>query len=88
MTNSGGQAVEAYAYTSYGTPTIIDPSNGTIRTSSTIGNRWLFTAREWDKEIQTYHFRYRTFEPRLNLFMSRWTSPRFVGAGKGEYPIP
>ncbi len=71
LTNSTGTAVEAYAYGTYGTLTIIDTSNGTFRTSSALSNRWMFTAREWDKGTQTYHFRYRTFSSRLNRFTSR-----------------
>ena len=71
LTTSTGTATEAYTYSSYGTPTILNPSNGTVRTTSLIGNRWMFTAREWDQETKTYHFRLRTFGAFLQSFLAR-----------------
>ena len=89
MTNASGQVVEAYSYSSYGTPTILDPSSLTTRTSSIINNRWLFTAREWDQETQSYHFRYRTLLPRLARFANRDPVGYIDGAGLyASYFVP
>ena len=83
MTNANGMLEEAYDYTSYGTPRILDPNSSTISAFSALNNRWLFTAREWDKETQAYHFRYRTYCSRLNRFLSR--DPIMYQSGLNSY---
>ena len=69
-TDSTGAATERYAYTAYGLPTITDGS-GTVRTSSTIGNRYTYTGREWDGVLGLYHYRARTYEATVGRFCSR-----------------
>ncbi len=83
LTNSTGTAVEAYSYSTFGTPTILDPSNGTVRASSAINNRWMFTAREWDKETMTFYFRLRYYGSRHNRFLSR--DPLGYPSGSNTY---
>ncbi|MFN7874833.1 MAG: hypothetical protein ACK5PB_05915 [Pirellula sp.] len=45
MTTSTGAVAERYAYTAYGQPTILNAS-GSVRKSSTVGNRYTYTGRE------------------------------------------
>src|SRR5690606_9679379 len=55
---------------SYGQPTLLD---GTLTplVNSAIGNRYLFTAREWDDAAGLYQFRYRWLSATLGRFLSQ-----------------
>lgn len=44
---------------------------GSIRPMSTIGNRYLFTGREWTPELGVYHFRSRAYDPAHGRFVQR-----------------
>ncbi len=62
MTTSTGAVAERYAYTAYGHPAILNAS-GTVLTSSTVGNRYTYTGREWDETLGLHHFRARWMNP-------------------------
>jgi RHS repeat-associated protein len=70
VTNSSGVVQERYAYSAYGVPTIANAS-GTVLTASAISNRYLYTGREWDNDIQQYHYRARMYDASLGRFCSR-----------------
>jgi RHS repeat-associated protein len=60
--------VERYSYDVFGKPTIRD-TQGTIRTTSAVGNRFMFTGREWDSETGNYYYRARYYSPKLGRFL-------------------
>ena len=70
LTDSSGTPVERYAYTAYGDPTILDGAGTTTRTTSFIGNPYLYTAQEYDAESALYHFNARMYEGRKGRFLS------------------
>jgi RHS repeat-associated protein len=70
LTNAAGTLVERYSYTAYGTLGIYDAS-GTVRTTSTYANRYTYTGREWDPDLNLYHFRARWYDPATGGFISR-----------------
>lgn len=70
LTSSAGSIVERYAYSAYGAPMITD-ALGSTRTSSSENNRYTYTGREWDEELQLYHYRARMYEPVLGRFCSK-----------------
>ncbi len=60
--------VEKYSYDVFGKPTIKAP-NGTTRTQSAVGNRFMFTGREYDSETGNYYYRARYYSPKLGRFL-------------------
>ncbi|MBL8891621.1 MAG: RHS repeat-associated core domain-containing protein [Planctomycetaceae bacterium] len=70
LTNAAGTLVERYSYTAYGTLGIYDAS-GTVRTTSTYANRYTYTGREYDADLNLYHFRARWYDPSTGGFISR-----------------
>jgi RHS repeat-associated protein len=70
ITDGGGGISERYAYSAYGTPTITDAS-GTTRTTTAIGNRYMYTGREWDESLALYHYRARMYDSVGGRFVSR-----------------
>ena len=70
LTNTSGTVTERYAYDVYGQPQITDGAGGTL-TQSAVGNRFLFTGREYDHETGNYFYRARYYDPRLGRFLSR-----------------
>ncbi|WP_182871448.1 RHS repeat domain-containing protein, partial [Rhodopirellula sp. JC639] len=70
LTDSSGTIKERYAYDAYGRLSIFDGS-GTARTTTTEGNRYAYTGREWDEEFELYHFRARMHDPISGRFCSR-----------------
>jgi RHS repeat-associated protein len=67
LTNSTGTTVERYAYSGYGVPTIAS-GTGTTLSATAYNNRYLYTGREWDSDLQQYHFRFRVYDPELGRF--------------------
>jgi RHS repeat-associated protein len=70
LTDSSGNVSERYAYTAYGQPTFLNAS-ATVQTSSTAGNRYTYTAREWDATLGVYHFRARWMSGLTGRFLTR-----------------
>jgi RHS repeat-associated protein len=83
LTDANGVVVERYAYSAYGEPLILDATATTVRPASVVGNRYLFTGREWDHATATYHYRARAYDPRLGRFLSR--DPLDYAAGMSLY---
>ncbi len=78
-----GAVVEQYDYGDFGTP---NPAYGQYY-QSPIGNRFMFTGREWDPEVQMYHYRTRYMLPDWGRFASRdrigvWGSVLNFGNGQ------
>ena len=61
LTDSSGTTVESYSYDAFGKPS----------TTSTIGNRYMFTGREYDAKTGLYHYRARAYSPTLGRFLQR-----------------
>ncbi len=74
LTDDRGQVIERYTYDAFGQPTILAP-DGTVRTTSIVGNRFLFTGREYDFETGLYYYRQRYYHPGLGRFVSREPEP-------------
>ena len=68
LSNNSGNAVESYAYTPFGTPTMYNAS-GTVISASAVANPYLFTGRRYDEESGLYYYRYRMYNPQLGRFM-------------------
>ncbi len=70
VTTSAGAVAERYAYTAYGQPTILNASATPIA-SSAIGNRYMYTGREWDATLGLYHYRARWMSGIAGRFLGR-----------------
>jgi RHS repeat-associated protein len=70
VTWEDGEVVESVGYDVYGKPAFRD-ATGQIISESAIGNNLTFTAREWDKEIGLYYYRFRTYDPYTGRFLQR-----------------
>jgi RHS repeat-associated protein len=79
---SGLTIVERYSYDAFGQPTIKDV-NGTIRTASALGNRFMFTGREYDSETGNYYYRARYYKPSIGRFLQ--TDPIGYAGGLNLY---
>ncbi len=82
LSDASGNAVERYTYDVYGQPTIRNASGGVIP-STTYGNRFLFTGREWIKELGIYDYRNRMYSAELGRFLE--TDP--IGFDAGDVNI-
>ena len=70
LSDSSGNVSERYAYTAYGQPTFLNAS-AAVQTSSAAGNRYTYTAREWDATLGLYHFRARWMSGLTGRFLTR-----------------
>jgi RHS repeat-associated protein len=70
LTNHSGVILERYAYTAHGELTIM-AANGTLRTTSLYNNRYTYTGREHDPDLNLYHFRARLYDPIAGRFITR-----------------
>ena len=70
LTDSSGTIVERYAYDAYGGMSVFNAA-GTARTSTTEGNRYTCTGREYDDVLDLYHYRGRMFNSIVGRFCSR-----------------
>ena len=73
LTNSSGTAVESYSYDVFGKPSVI----------STVGNRYMFTGREYDAETGLYYYRARYYSADIGRFLQ--TDPIGYLAGLNLY---
>jgi RHS repeat-associated protein len=82
LTDGTGTVVEKYKYDVFGAPTMYSASGATI-SSSTYGNRFLFTGREYSSTFGIYEYRARAYHPGLGRFMSE--DPK--GFDGGDYNL-
>jgi RHS repeat-associated protein len=68
LTDDGGNLVESCQYDVFGKATIHDGS-GSMITATAYGNRFLFTGREWIKEVGLYDYRNRVYSQELGRFL-------------------
>lgn len=61
ITNGTKVVKDSYSYDVYGKPSA----------NSTIGNRYMFTGREFDNETGLYHYRNRAYSPTIGRFLQR-----------------
>jgi RHS repeat-associated protein len=59
LSNNNGQIQERYSYDVYGEPNRV----------SSIGNRFMFTGREYDSETGNYYYRARYYSPKIGRFL-------------------
>ena len=74
LTNSSGSAVAAYTRDSFGK---------VVSTADPLGNRYRYTAREWDEETGLYYYRARYYDPQNGRFISE--DPMQFKAGVNFY---
>ena len=65
---NSGNVVEKYSYDAFGKPTITD-AMGNLRSTSAVGNRFMFQGREWISELGIYDYRHRFYHPLLGRFL-------------------
>lgn len=70
LTNAQGIIIESVHYDAFGIPVFLD-SEGNVTDQSTIGNRILFSGREYDYEAGVYFFRARSMHPCVGRFMQK-----------------
>ena len=96
MTDSSGNVIEHYAYDPFGNVTITS-STGMVMSSSSVGNRFMFTGREYIAAIGLYDYRNRVYSPGLGRFLQtdliRFQAGdiniyRYVGNGPTEWTDP
>ena len=68
LTDMSGATLERYAYDAYGAPVIYAP-DGSIRTVSAFGWRWLFQGRHYQPDTGLYDFGARYLSPQLGRFI-------------------
>ncbi|MBI4351543.1 MAG: RHS repeat protein, partial [Elusimicrobia bacterium] len=68
LTDNTGAIVETVEYQAYGKPTIKDRT-GAVFDRSTVGNPYLFTAREFDPETGLYYLRARYYNAETGRFL-------------------
>jgi RHS repeat-associated protein len=70
LADDHGNLIESYKYPPVegGAPSIYD-QNGNPLAASAVGNRFLFTGRDWIKEISLYDYRHRFYIPSLGRFL-------------------
>ena len=70
LSDDTGQLIERYGYDVYGAVTVYDATGQQIPVTN-YDNRYLFTGREYNWHTGLYHYRARTYHPRLGRFLSR-----------------
>ena len=68
LTNKAGNVIEQYTYDVFGSPTFKNATGDTL-TASAFNNRFLYTGREYIKEIVLYDFRNRMYSHALGRFL-------------------
>jgi len=68
VSGTNGQLLERYQYDVYGAPTIKNVAGETL-SASDFGNRFLFTGREYIREVELYDYRNRIYSPNLGRFL-------------------
>jgi len=77
VTDTNGNVIERYDYTTYGVTQIYEPDGITERVVSSIDNPYTFHARRLDSETETgnypalIYYRHRTYNPHLQRFLQK-----------------
>ncbi|MEJ7676808.1 MAG: RHS repeat-associated core domain-containing protein [Segetibacter sp.] len=79
LTDTAGNVQEKYTYDVFGTPEIKNESGSTV-TNSGFNNRFLFTGREFIKELALYDYRNRIYSP----YLGRFLQPDPLGFNSGD----
>ena len=79
LTNTSGAVVESYTYDPYGKPRVMTSAGNDgnwltedvtpLYNASAIGNRFMFTGREWESDTGLYYYRFRDYSPTLGRFL-------------------
>ena len=67
ITDNMGQLIDRYEYTAYGDVKTFNSDGEEIETSL-VGNKYLYSSREYDSETGNYNYRFRTYNPKLGRF--------------------
>ena len=78
LTDWQGNILEQYYYDAFGFPYFYDAEGDWVG-SSPHGNRFLFTGREWLKDLKLYDYRNRLYQPELGRFLQ--PDPKHFEAG-------
>jgi RHS repeat-associated protein len=78
LTDNLGSILEQYEYDAFGQPYFFDSTAQPLN-SSTVGNRFLFTGREWLSDLHLYDYRNRMYQPELGRFLQ--PDPKEFSAG-------
>jgi len=82
LTDATGALVESYQYDVFGSASILN-ANYQLLTTSAVGNRFLFTGREWLPDVGLYDYRNRFYSPVLGRFLQ--TDPKGLSADVNLY---
>jgi len=69
LTDTNGGIREQYDYDAFGMPYVYNATGARIGGSAQWGNRFLFTGREWLKDLKVYDYRNRIYQPELGRFL-------------------
>lgn len=69
LLNGANQVVEKYTYDAFGNPTVTNGDGSGARKWSNYGNRFMFTGREYIKELDIYDYRHRFYQPGIGRFL-------------------
>lgn len=78
LTDGSGNIVESYRYDAWGRTTVYG-ANGSVLTSSAVGNRYCWQGREYSFKTGLYYFRARFYDP----VAGRWLSNDPIGISGG-----
>lgn len=79
LTNINGKVVEKYSYDVFGKASIYGATSQQLLASSSYGNRFMFTGREFLQEVNLYDYRNRVYSQELGRFLQ--TDPIRFSAG-------
>jgi RHS repeat-associated protein len=78
LTDGWGAILEQYDYDAFGRPYFYNAGGDSVGTSL-YNNRFLFTGREWLKDLKVYDYRNRMYQPELGRFLQ--PDPKQFAAG-------
>ena len=79
LTDMAGGIREQYEYDAFGLTYFHSASGARLGSALHWGNRFLFTGREWLKDLRIYDYRHRHYQPELGRFLQ--PDPRQFEAG-------
>jgi RHS repeat-associated protein len=69
LTDTSGGIREQYEYDAFGWPYHYNAAGIKLSAGAQWGNRFLFTGREWLKDLKVYDYRHRMYQPELGRFL-------------------